>query len=558
VREISVRTQIALGTAALLILRAVLTLPRPGPVVLVDEVAYLTNARFLGGGAAAQLLTTPFYRGGYSLLIAPLVALPDDPVTAYHLVLIANAVLAAALFPLLYLLLTRIFRVSAQLAVWAALAAAAYPTLTTGTGAAMSENLLFPLTALWLLLFGIALEAAPGRARTLWAAAFGLSAAALWTVHGRMIVAVALSALALVVLLLRRQLDLRAGAAGLAALAAGGLAGKALNDHLATENYGARHFDEAGSRLSEVKNLDDVLTLAGNVVGQTWYLMVATLGVVLVLLADRERRAGFALAIRARAAAPDLVFTLLVLTTAGLVALSAVSFVDIERADMLIYGRYTEIVAPPLLAIGISTLVRSSGSQRIWPIVGVIGVASVATAALRAGLADDLNAPSFWNVVSLPVRTSLLGSASLLAAGAVACICVVALILVARRYPVAVAPLLLLMFVPTVALGERSLRQRSDAVYPSGWASIGKAVDNRDIDRIAYDDDQAVFDGEYTYPWFLRDAVIVHYQPPAPPPSRFLIASDDWASQTGALRAKPLWRDPVRDQTLWDLGVAPR
>ena len=57
--------------------------------------------------------SSPFYRGGYSLLLAPVLSLDDDPVAAYHGVLVVNALLAAALVPLLYLLLTRCFDVGA-------------------------------------------------------------------------------------------------------------------------------------------------------------------------------------------------------------------------------------------------------------------------------------------------------------------------------------------------------------------------------------------------------------------------------------------------------------
>ena len=51
------------------------------------------------------------------MLIAPLVALGLSPSATYHLILAANAVLAASLVPLLYLLLTRAFRIPPQPAV---------------------------------------------------------------------------------------------------------------------------------------------------------------------------------------------------------------------------------------------------------------------------------------------------------------------------------------------------------------------------------------------------------------------------------------------------------
>src|SRR5215217_4383229 len=84
------RRELLLGIAALLVVRAALSAVRSGPVLVADEIGYLTNARALGGGIAGQMATAPFYRGGYSLLLAPVVAAVSDPRLAYHLVLLVN------------------------------------------------------------------------------------------------------------------------------------------------------------------------------------------------------------------------------------------------------------------------------------------------------------------------------------------------------------------------------------------------------------------------------------------------------------------------------------
>ena len=119
----------------------------------------------LDGGLAGQLEQAPFYRGGYSLLIAPLLELGSNPTFVYHLVLVLNAALAASVFPLLYLLLTRFAGVRPELAIWAALAGAVYPALTVLSQVAMSENALFPLVCVWLIAFGGLLASTAGRAR---------------------------------------------------------------------------------------------------------------------------------------------------------------------------------------------------------------------------------------------------------------------------------------------------------------------------------------------------------------------------------------------------------
>ena len=172
VRDITARRLLLIGTALLLVFRLVLSLARTGPLLVGDEIGYLTNARILTGGTPS-LMGVDFYRGGYSLLLAPLVAIDGNPVTSYRLVLALNAVLAASLAVLLYLLLTRCFGASPGAAVWPALAGAAYPSVTTLSQVAMSENLLFPLTVIWLICFGKLLDA-----RTAAAARAGDSASA--------------------------------------------------------------------------------------------------------------------------------------------------------------------------------------------------------------------------------------------------------------------------------------------------------------------------------------------------------------------------------------------
>lgn len=135
------------GTLLLFLLRAALSLLRSGPVLVADEMGYLGNAQAIVGGIGAQMELAPFYRGGYSLLIAPLLELSSDPAVGYHLVLVLNAALAAAVFPLLYLLLTRFATVPPRVALWASLAGAAYPAITVLSQVAMSENVLFRWSA---------------------------------------------------------------------------------------------------------------------------------------------------------------------------------------------------------------------------------------------------------------------------------------------------------------------------------------------------------------------------------------------------------------------------
>ena len=190
----SVRRQVLAGTIVLLVLRLALSTIRTGPLIVADEIGYLTNARVLIGGGRGQLELAPFYRGGYSLLIAPLVSiglspsldLSPDPGGERTARGVARAVAlsaADAQFP--YSRPRRRSRGRSS--------GAAYPSLTLLSQVAMSENLLAPLFVVWLLGAAMLVEASKPRGRAAWAVAVSACAVASFAVHGRMIVLVALS-----------------------------------------------------------------------------------------------------------------------------------------------------------------------------------------------------------------------------------------------------------------------------------------------------------------------------------------------------------------------------
>jgi len=71
---------------------------------------------------------------------------------------------------------------------------------------------------------------------------------------------------------------------------------------------------------------------------------------------------------------------------------------------MIIYGRYTDVVVPPLLALA---LVRSARERRFGSIAVLIAIAvtTVATALLRAGECIRPDLRTAGNVASLPAPT---------------------------------------------------------------------------------------------------------------------------------------------------------
>jgi hypothetical protein len=548
--NLSVRNRLLTGTFVLFAARLVLSLIRTGPVLVADETGYLTNARVLAGGISGQLEQAPFYRGGYSLLIAPLVELGGSPTFTYHLVLILNSALAASVFPLLYLLLTRFAGVRPELALWAALAGAVYPALTVLSQVAMSENALFPLVVLWLIAFGGVLASGGRDNEVAWAAGLGAATGGLWAVHNRMIVAVALAVIGLVWLTWKRRLRPAALAVGLAVIAAAFVGVHFLDSYLIDHNYAGSAPDELSERMDSLFRFSGLRTALANLVGQSWYLLVATFGLAGVAAWDffrgRDERDG----------RPAPVLGVLLALTGLLLLISASAFPERTRPDMLIYGRYTEVVAPALVAFGLTALARSWSSWRglLWPLAG-FGALTAIVVAIRV-TASDPDAPNRWNISALPFVTVQLGAGVLIGAALVATVGACLLLRASGLGPRAYGAIAIGLFLAVVAYGAwNPVHSSQRAVYPAGWESPQAAVEGAGGKTVAYDLDHYDTIGLYAVQWFLPDSKILLFEgerEAAPAP--LVISNGKWAQEHRAVPAKLLWSDPGRDQSLWRLG----
>jgi hypothetical protein len=570
------RNRLLAGTFALFAARLVLSLIRDGPVLVADEMGYLGNARALVGGIDAQMELAPFYRGGYSLLIAPLLELSGNPTTEYHLVLVLNAALAASVFPLLYLLLTRFGGVPPGVAIWAALAGAVYPAITVLSQVAMSENALFPLVCLWLLAFAGLLDARERRGQMLWALGLGAATGALWAVHNRMIVAVVLALAGLAWLAYRRRL--RPGAVALAVLviALAFLGTHLLDDFIVDHNYGGSASDEFSSRMDELSHFGGLRTALANLFGQTWYLLVATFGLAAAALFDfvgRVRRPGDVAFVRenrtnaTRQRDMPVVGVLMALT--GLLLLvSAAAFPERTRPDMLIYGRYAEVVAPPLIAFGVAALARmrpsllpdrdgklsrSLAGRLAWPAIGFVLLTGLV--ALIRATASDPDAPNRWNISALPFVTMQLGAGVLIAAAVVAAAGAWLLLRASTLGTRVLGGVTVALLLAVVAYGAwNPVRSSQRAVYPSGWTSPQGPAEAAGARRIAYDLDSYDTIGLYVVQWFLPNSRIsLFHGGREAPPAPFVISDAAYGREHAGAGAGEIWSAAGRDQVLWRL-----
>lgn len=547
------------GTVVLFTARLALSAIRSGPVLVADEMGYLGNARALVGGIGAQMELAPFYRGGYSLLIAPLLKISSDPAAEYHLVLALNAALAAAVFPLLYVLLRRFAGVPARIALWSSLAGAVYPAITVLSQVAMSENALFPLVCVWLICFAGLLSSASPRSDLLWAIALGASTGALWAVHNRMVVAIVVAVAGMAWLAYRRRIAPAALAAGLVTIALFGLGTHLLDSFVVDHNYGGGASDELTMRMHQLLHFSGIRTTLANLLGQTWYLLVATFGLAAVVLGDhlRGRRRGDDREGEAPDPAGPIVAVLLILT-ALMLLISASAFPERTRPDMLIYGRYAEIVSPALIAFGVAALAHGRrlawpDRRLAWPLIGFAAL-SGAVALIRA-TSSDPDPASRWNISALPFLTMQLGPAVLIGAAVLAVAGAAALWLASERGIRTLGVAALALFAAVAAYGAwNPVHNFQRNVYPGGWTSPQGPSEEAGGGPIAYDLDNYETTGLYTVQWFLPNSrILLFHGDREAPPARLVLSDGEYGSDHPGEGAVEIWQDPGRDQSLWRL-----
>jgi hypothetical protein len=121
--------------------------------------------------------------------------------------------------------------------------------------------------------------------------------------------------------------------------------------------------------------------------GQTWYLLAASLGVVVYGAVVLVR------SIIGRNPTPeprrgDAV--LVVLTVSMFVALSSVFMSDRWRSDQLVYGRYNDSIITPVLVVGLAALVGAIPLRRLAVVSAAAATATMGTGLLLWSLRGDV------------------------------------------------------------------------------------------------------------------------------------------------------------------------
>lgn len=560
-------TLLALG------LRLVVGLQMTGPLVVPDEIGYLTQARWLVGGEGIPMIDRPYYHIGYPLLLVPAAALAgDDPALFWRLLTVTNSVLGASMVPLLATLLRRLFGVRPVYAVAAAFVASCYPSYIVTAGQGWAEIVIAPGFLLWVLLVH-QLMSRPG---LLVAVAAGAATAAVYSLHAR----TGLPVLAVTPLLLAwavraRQLRLLPALAAVAT-ATVLTAGVVALQNRALQALWVEPLSMSSGALGVLLRWEALPVVAAQLAGNLWTVAVGTVGLVAIGLAaqvgllDEGTREGLlgraALAtappggrkrrpVQMRAGAARITGVGALLGIAGTWVLAAAFFAGVgaARADQYLYGRYLETVTALPLAVGVVVLLAARRRRHVV-LVGLLAAALVVSCALTVwavrgtGLAEDDFLPFNTNGVMLfgfdEVRAHV-GTATLvvLAIG-------VLVGLLTCLDPRAGAGLVLAVLLTSTAFVASQWHFSIDQVRYVDWEPPPVPEDAL---VIAIDDDENRWFERGVYHFWMPgvEFVRVDLSGPGRPPHRYVFAPLGWQyAQTPGVRE--LWVNPYHGMGLYE------
>jgi prepilin signal peptidase PulO-like enzyme (type II secretory pathway) len=463
-------------------------------------------------------------------------------------------------------LLTRVFRVAERTAVAVAILVALYPPLVVTAQFAWAEPFLPVLVLAAAITLAAVATASQARTAMGWSMACGACAGALYTTHGRTapIVIVLLGLLAALAMLRR---ELAPGAiAGMVAAVLVIVAGQLLNNWLRSKSWGPGQDGDLQHVLDNARDLGSFKNVAALGLGQYWYVVVATYGLALLGLAHigdlllggnpSSRHPRLAWAVRRETAGAAVVGAFLLASTIGLSVLVGLFLLPPRRSDHVVYGRYVEILVPPLLALGLVRL-WSERTRRVVSELLIGGVVALAAGLIVMRIAGGLvlQTPFNWfTTLALPPLMLTRDQIRPMLATLVASIGAVVL-LVVSRWSRALGALGLAVVLLASSLYLRAAVEGIEyEIYDTQPVALSRVEGLNGPHDVGYDVAAYTHRGLYIYQWQLDRTHFVLFDSRRDPVPRteWVIAGLDWppARQLGA---RKVWTHPTSRQAVWRL-----
>jgi hypothetical protein len=537
--------------------------------LFADEPGQLAMARWLSGGTRWTMLDHNTWRPGYALTLAPIVRVFDSGEAMVRAALTLNAVYAGVTAIVLARLVERWTRLGVGTSAAIATVTALAPTAIAASAYTWSESLitLLLVSTLWFLQRFVDTERV---AHALWAVACaGLAI----TTHGRA-ASVLVTTVVICSFVLARRGRGRHVAVVVGLAAALGIASQALNVWVRDAVWD--RLNDTNTTGAVVGRLDAPAALVDSMVGQVWYQLVASAGLVGIGCAT-----AIAAFVRPRPPLDRTSAGVLLATTIPPIVLSVVFMSDRGRADQLVYGRYLDTVVWPFFALGLAVVVRriraraSAGDRQIssrdgdegWSIIPIVGVVMLVCGIVVAARHGDQLRDEIGLRMMVPGLLPYVGGGDGIPVITVTGIALLALTLAALAGEFRIAPRFAPAFmigIAIVVLGFTSVRVHDAlATQLNGWA-IGEAVS--EIDAIVPDGEPIglVTDGRsrtettlvqrqryQVYQLYLPDHELI-WQRGDGYSTRFVIAP---LRDPGLVEAdaQERWRDPEKSIALWEL-----
>lgn len=340
------------------------------PAAHADEDGYLIAARALAGGPGGETTENgAFRRMGYPMLIAPVYWFVADAFKVYRGVLIVNAVLNAAVFPLAFLFARRVLDLPRRTALAGGFVAALLPAVVFYAEFAMTDAIIAVIGMGWILLAHQWLIATTTRGRLIGALGSGTVAGFFSVVHVRGTMVVLAHVMLVAGLLALRRTGWKLA---LASVVAAGVATQL--DTLLKAIVGDAMVSAGRSPKSQTINaitsLHGVARTIGGADGQFWYLCVATLGIGAVALVASVLPlltwAGLKAELAERVSGARRITVTAVLATTLLIAVGSAAALPPgdARLNYAAYPRYIHLFFPIWLLIGLVALREAAPLRR--------------------------------------------------------------------------------------------------------------------------------------------------------------------------------------------------
>ena len=328
-----------------------------GPSVRPDELGFLVNGQLLIGRNETPFSDEfrSFYPIGFSFVTALAALIGRTLSREFRIALFFNFAFVALTARILSLFVRKYFALSRNYSRMVAISVSLMPLVAANALFAWSESLnILGFTAIIYCAFNYCTDNT-----RIYAIALALIAPFLAITHGRFTLVLPFTLLLLVI----APLATKSFRSSVKTIIGSVLLMVFTYLVLAKANLWLRNELYQGAAGKEGRMKDRVLDTAnwGNIVralnGQNWYLLTTSFGLVFVgafilfkLFATSQRRVR-----------PDLaVASLFTLGAIGIIELtSATNMVKIIRPDHVVYGRYSGVVAPLLIAIAVSALITS-------------------------------------------------------------------------------------------------------------------------------------------------------------------------------------------------------